>query len=396
METQEQTFGRESVERAAGYVPAGVPMPQSEPQGDEITRTELEDVASEFAKGRDQRTREIESRPFDSTVEVRDHKTDRRLPENETLSVEEASHLVTNARTQQENTAELDERAALAAEIDAIRNGVTSEQLLAEPPPVFDQQPQPVQQPAPDDDWQRHLQDPRILNAVQQQVDQANAQANAAAQAYNQAAINAAESAVVGLAVTYPELQGLTAAQFPTALGVIAKSNPQRAQSIIDHIGLINTTLQRGNEARVAQQQQWFVQTRKQFNSWAATQDAEYEAFAQQMPAAERSAIEAEARRMVLEGSDPQSVAMSWQTSPELRSAKAQRLLFDAARWRLAQRGAKGKQFKPVPNVQRPGSPLEHASEQDYRIRSLNKGGGPLNPREAAALVTAQRAARRR
>jgi hypothetical protein len=402
-EQTEQAFGEASVEQHAGWKAMEVANPVKTDDGLDVFGPGLSETgraADELAASRDAQEREREGRPVDTERfyrHVSGPKSGERMPEQESVTAEQAAHDLTIARNQDETTADLNERDELARLIDEARSGVTSEQLGVPEPVAIDQQVQPqVQQLLADDDWQRHLQDPRILNAVQQHVDQANAQANAAAQAYNQAAINAAESAIVGLAVTYPELQGLTAAQFPTALGVIAKSNPQRAQSIVDHIGLINSTLQRGNEARVAQQQQWFVQTRKQFNSWAATQDADYEAFAQQVPAAERRAIEAEAQRMVLEGSDPQSVAMSWQTSPELRSAKAQRLLFDAARWRLAQRGAKEKQYKPVPNVQRPGSPADRIPDSDLHLGKLEKQLDSIGSAKAGAELLIARRARRR
>jgi hypothetical protein len=70
-----------------------------------------------------------------------------------------------------------------------------------------------------------------------------------------------------------------------------------------------------------------------------------------------------------------------------------------AARYRIQQRkltDMKRNKISRVPPVSiRPGSPLERPSEQDARIHSLNKGGGALTPKEAAALVVAQRAMRR-
>jgi hypothetical protein len=279
-ELQEQSFGLESVERSAGYIPAVVDMPK-EPQGEEISRTELENVAAEVSAGRDEQIRNKESRPYDSEIAVVG-KDGVRRPDNETLSIEEASHLVTGARNQSESVEDWEQRNALAAEIDALRNGVTTEQLQAEPPPVA-QHPQVQEQPQPiDNDWQKHLQDPRLLNAVAQHTEQVTAQANAAAQAYNQAAMEACDRALIGLCISYPELKNITPQQLPVALEVIGKQNPQRCRDIIDHIGLINDTVKRGVEAR--QQQSWaqFAHYQKQFNTWGKAQDAEYEAYASQ------------------------------------------------------------------------------------------------------------------
>jgi len=139
MSETEQVFGAESVERSLGYVPAVVDMPTDEMPGDvSIQQSELRDAAAEISKGRNEAQRERETKPLDSTVQVQGLDGKPR-PENETLSIEEASHLVSGARNQQENTADRDERAALAAEIDRLRSGnPTVEQLLADQP----QQPQ--------------------------------------------------------------------------------------------------------------------------------------------------------------------------------------------------------------------------------------------------------------
>jgi hypothetical protein len=376
-----QTFGKESVEHNLGYQAMEPIAPLPSDRSDvEITTTELEDAAAALQKDRDERL----GKPPGETV--REYKQDNpngiKLDEHFTVSAEQAAADLTAARNRDENILELDERAELQRAIDALRNDAP-EQVQPLTQPQADQigvQQEQHQQAAVDDDWQRHMQDPRVLNAIQQHTDQLNAQANQTIAAYNSAAIDAANRALIGLTVAYPELKGITAQQLPTAIQVVAQQNPQRAQDIVSSIGLINDTVARGMEAQKAQTQQWFVQHRKQWNSWAAQQDAAYEHFARQVPAAERAAIEAEARRMVLEGSDPQNVAMSWHTSPELRSATAQRLLFDSARWRLHQRAQqkvqqsiKQKLDRTPPHVQRPGSPAERMPDSIGYLDKLSR-----------------------
>jgi hypothetical protein len=402
-ELQEQAFGKEGVERSLGYVPADVAMPAPEErQGDiSLQETELRDAAAEITKDRNERQREVESRPVDNVVEVRDT-SGHKLPDNETLSVEEASHLVTGARDQQENVADWTERVQLQADIDALRNGTTFEQLQAEP-----QQPQPeAQRPlTPDEIVARKLQEsPELLQAVQNVVWQEQQKSAQAAQAASNAAITAADSALIGLATAYPELQGLNAAQFPTALAVIAKSSPQRAQNIIDHIGLIDNTLRRGNEARQAEAQrmgaayqQWQQQQQVQWQQTAQAHDQAFDKWAEQQGAtrADREAMIPEVMSMLREsGMSDQDIAHQYQNGP-MRSLQGQQILWMAAKYRMSQRGAKAKLSRPVPAVQRPGSPLERASDQDYAMRNLERPGQDLTPKQAAALVTARRNARR-
>jgi hypothetical protein len=99
------------------------------------------------------------------------------------------------------------------------------------------------------------------------------------------------------------------------------------------------------------------------------------------------------------QGWSKEQVAQEYNRNPAMRSYAGQVQLHQAAAYRLQQRKMadvrRNKLDRKPPVTVRPGSPMERASERDYRIHSLNKGGGPLSAKEAAALVIAQRAARR-
>jgi hypothetical protein len=89
-------------------------------------------------------------------------------------------------------------------------------------------------------------------------------------------------------------------------------------------------------------------------------------------------------------------IRWAWETNPLFRSAAGQRILYLAARADLARKGIKSKSAQPVPQVQRPGSPLLHADQRQYEHRALeqklNKTG---DYRDAAKLLIAQRNSRR-
>lgn len=84
------------------------------------------------------------------------------------------------------------------------------------------------------------------------------------------------------------------------------------------------------------------------------------------------------------------------EASLSLRDHRAQLLIRDALRYRQAQTAAKSKTLKPVPVVQRPGSPAARAPESDIRIQNLNKQfDKTASWKDAAELLIAQRSARR-
>jgi hypothetical protein len=400
-ELQEQTFGRESVERAAGFVPANVDMPQSEPQGDiSIQETELREAANEIVKDRNERQREIESRPVDSAIEMRDTRG-HKLPDNETLSVEEASHLVTGARNKEETTIDLNERDALAREIDALRAGVTSEQLLAEPV-ALDQQVQPrlVQdaQPSPHDRMAKAFQEnPEILAGLRETIQQEQAKTNYAYEQYAAGVAQSAVTAAAALVAQFPELSNLAPQQIPTAIEVVSKQNPARAQAMIDHLKQTQRIVQ--DAARAQQQhQQWHAQRyRAAFDQDAARHDMAYDQWVRNQgitPAEHKEVYDEVMNDFRRQGWTDQQVYEAWTNNAAMRSFAGQQQMFQAAKWRLSQRAIKGKQFKPVPQVQRPGSPVERATDDDVYLQKLS--GPPGSPQTAELVVARRQAAARR
>jgi hypothetical protein len=405
----EQAFGQEGVEKSLGYTPALVDMPASDERGGDISlqETELRDAADEISKARNERQREIESRPVDAAVEVQDT-AGRHLPDHNTLTAEEASHLVTNARTQQENTAELDERAALAAEIDALRNGTTTEQLLNEQPPVFDQQQQPQAQPVLSDHERmaKVLQDnPALLAAVNQTVAQEQARAE---QAYQQAAAVIQQNAHVAAAAlvsNFPELQSLQPHEIGTAIQVLGQRDPQRAQQIVNFIDRIAPLVNQAVRVQEQQQQrtyaayhQWQANQQAQWQQTTHAADQAFDKWAEQQGAtrADREAMVPEVMSMLREsGMSDQDIAYQYQNGP-MRSLQGQQILWMAAKYRASQRGARSKLSRPVPAVQRPGSPVARIPDGDIHLGRLEaKLDREMSPKAAAELVVARRAARR-
>jgi hypothetical protein len=99
---------------------------------------------------------------------------------------------------------------------------------------------------------------------------------------------------------------------------------------------------------------------------------------------------------MLRQGGSDAEIAHGWNSNWAFRSATAQIALGEAARARLARRGAAAKRDRSAPPVQRPGSPLHFVPESDVYLKRLEKPGQPLSAKEAAAFVTARRNSARR
>jgi hypothetical protein len=183
---------------------------------------------------------------------------------------------------------------------------------------------------------------------------------------------------------------------------VVAKSNPQRAQQMVNHIEGVRRVIGEWEWAARSRQQVDQQQQRQQWRQWSKVQDSEYEDFAsKEASPEERKAIEAEAWALMRAeyGATDEQIAQAWQSNPNLRSLGAQRLLFRAARESLARKSIASKQVRNnIPTVQRPGSGnVERMPAADAEIaalnRRLNKSG---SPKDAAELLTAMRARVRR
>lgn len=419
-ELQEQTFGQESVERSLGYVPADVPMPEPpESQGDiSIQETELRDAASELAKNRNARQREIESKPFDAEVRVQDQRG-RHLPDNQTLSVEEASHLVTNARVKNEAVEDLNERDELAREIDALRNGTTFEQLQTESEALHPNEvtQQPVEQPQPSD-HERAVEalknNPTILAGLQAEIEAANQRANQAVYQAQQAAIQNGHAAAAALVSYFPELSGNQAHELQAGIKVIQQKDPQRAQQIVNFIDNITPIVRQAAELQQHRQQQfdnafqqWQANQQTQWHRAAAACDQQYDQWSrnQGVSSDEQEAIRQEVfAEFARQGVSKEQVAQLYNSNPAIRSFAGQVQLHQAAAYRLQQQKManirRNNRDRTAPVVQHPGSPLARAPDTfSYEREQFGKIDNAASTRDAlkaaASLIVSRRNARR-
>jgi hypothetical protein len=145
----------------------------------------------------------------------------------------------------------------------------------------------------------------------------------------------------------------------------LAQTDPARAKRFHDAV-------QRHQDLRQREQglQVELAKVRNQYAQVAAAQYAEFarahDKYAEELIPELRNGADQAVRRNLQQASQEilreagfsdQELVQAWHNggSFHLRDARAQKILADAARWRLAQAKAKAASIKPVPAVQRPG-----------------------------------------
>jgi hypothetical protein len=265
-------------------------------------------------------------------------------------------------------------------------------EVIPEPAPESPEVPQSGIDPA----LEAALQNPAVRAALEQQYVAVQQQQ----QAYAAAVQQNAQAALVSVASNFPELQNLTSPdQVNLVIRTIARTDRPRAEAMVRHLENTSRLVQEHNRVYAAQQQQQQRAHAQQFEQFSRAADNEIDAYAkkQGVSADQYREIQTEARTMLKEyGLSDQQLQTLWATSPEFRSFPSQRMMMDAARFRLSQKSLASKQVKTVPTVQRPGvGNLERMPESDYHLDKLNARLNQTGSvKDAAALINARRARR--
>jgi hypothetical protein len=403
MQDADGNFGKEAVEAGMGYKPmeVAIPVDKDDSAPLEGTHDDLKVAASQIAERRQQEMNplEIERRyNFQSGS-----KAGQQMPENETIRAEQAASDLSLARQQERAAVEAEADKLLADALNQLHSG---QELPAGPPEGYSEQAQPQAPqteaaqpeaaPQAEFDLAAELQkNPRLMAAPNQQITQANQQPDAMANYYAAAVAQNAQAAYASLISHFPELQGVTAEQLPAVVKSIKYQNPIRGSEVIDHLQRVQNLV--GEHQRIQQAQA--VAYQQQFNRGAKAADDALELYRHEQGVTDEqfSEIKNEVLTMLREsGMNDEQIAQRYNSDPMLRSFNSQKALMQAAQFRIMKRSAHLKRNNPVPQVQRPGSPVARGSDQDYSMRNLeNKLNQTGSPKDAAALLAARRAARR-
>jgi hypothetical protein len=383
----QESYGQESVDRSLGYTP--MPAAEAAPQPKPAFENARE-AAAELVRDRDDDDPLAIERKY---VHLDGESAGEGIERNKTVKLDRAVHDLSELRAAE--AADLDARMneISAQAIDQVRgtaerNDQPAEAAATEQAP--DLTPQPETPPAIDPEIARALQNPKVRDALQAEV----AGAEAARQQYTQAATEAAELAASALYSSFPELRGLNAQQIGGALQVIAAQNPARYEQLRAQLAQTHQLYTASVQAKAAQQQR----TAAQFQQYAAQNDAAMERFLKSEPPETVARVKQEIAAIAEKdyGIGRAEFTALLQSQPVMRAAAFQRMMYDAAKYRLALRSAAERAPPAAPPVMRPGVARPPLAADDAHVLDAQTAfrNNP-NPKTAAAVLVAKREARR-
>lgn len=346
----EPAYGREGLERDAGYMP--LPDESKEDAPEELTKDEAA-----------QRLKEL-SGP-ESTIVT--HTTG--LPENVTLTADQAATMLAEARGADAAQAEIDGTKAAQKEIDKLRG---------DKPAVAN-----ASQADAEIDVDRALASPRIRDAIAERVTAADTQR----EAYATKVVETGTIAIAALASDFPELANRPLDQWEPVLRQMHAREPARFQQAMGRIQSV-AQIQQAHSQITAEKT---AREAAEFQTYARTEDARF----RELTKGERNmpAVEAQIPDTLRSlGVDPAQFLKEGTESKFLRSAAAQAILVKAARYDMIMKAPKATPTRAVPTVQKPGHSGPRVNRTDVNLAALSEKLGKTGSlKDAAALLAAHR-----
>ncbi|MGC2774660.1 MAG: hypothetical protein WA418_03380 [Bradyrhizobium sp.] len=235
---------------------------------------------------------------------------------------------------------------------------------------------------------EKALQHPQVLQAIEQKIGEAET----ARQTYREGLASAVQIAQASFLSQFPEFAGMATEQIPAALERMSREDPGRLGRVQAAIAMSDQLL-----AQQSQEHRRQAETAQQnFQSFAQEQDGKLEGMLEREPRSVRQAVAAEIMAAAKEnGIFPAELNRLFQTEPLMRHATFQRMMYDAARYRLMMRAKDAAVTKAVPPVMRPGVAASSGERARTDLRALNArltSSGEL--KDAVALYQARRSGR--
>ncbi|SHM40962.1 hypothetical protein [Bradyrhizobium lablabi] len=342
----EPPYGLASIEQEAGYVH----LPE-EPK-EEAEGLTVDEAAERY----NSRTAEADVKTY----------TPLDLPDNVALTVEQAAKLRADRDAKDAKANEEAEDAKFRDEVDELRGNKAEEKEAV----VKEADSAPVKEGDLDPEIEKALSNPKIQAALSQHV----AETEAVRQQYTAAVDGAAEIAIAAFCGQFPEFQHIPAENMGAAIQAMQQQDPARAAQVAAHIqrtlGLF--------EQRSALHKQAEADKQARFHDYAKTEDAKFNALVKGEPAETMKAVPKLIKEALEEyGVDPAEFGRLGMQSEFLRSAAAQRLLVDAAKYRAMKNAPKAAAIRPdIPKVVKPGVTRPNGARANEAISAL---GGKLS-----------------
>ncbi|MEH2508934.1 hypothetical protein V1291_000288 [Nitrobacteraceae bacterium AZCC 1564] len=235
-----------------------------------------------------------------------------------------------------------------------------------------------------DPELEKALRHPQVRQAIEQQLGEAEHTRRSYADAIG-ATMDVAKVAFFN---QFPELAGLTEAQIPMALQYLSQTAPEKFARIRSTL----TQLEQLGAAQQHEKQLQAMQARESFKAYAKAEDARFDALvAGQSKQSLREAAAEIVAAAAEYGIDRGQLMHLFESEPIMRNAAFQKMMHDAAKYRLAQKAVPKAVPKTVPHVQKPGvsRPAEPRGSEDVRALAAKFASNP-SVKNAAALYAAK------
>lgn len=253
----------------------------------------------------------------------------------------------------------------------------TTEEQPTEAPPIEGLDPE----------VQKALKHPQVRQAIEEELGKADV----ARQQYSNGLNVANQFAQASLVDQIPELGQIPVDQWDAALGLLYQSDPGRVSRAFGVIERVNHL----SQAQSAWNQQQAAAQHAQFQQWAKAEDSRFDELTKGQPVTKQvsDALVSYAGEL---GIDQGTLVNLMQTQPIMRHAAFQKMMVDAARYRMLKDATPKAAPKHAPPVQRPGAKQIRGPAGSENFGALNaKLSASGNIDDALALLGAQRAARR-
>jgi hypothetical protein len=330
-----------------------------------------------------------------------DKQTGVRRPPTETRKLSEAAADLKNLRNLEADAAIAHSNDDLASRIDQFRAERDAQDVLAEhyakqQPEVPTPQPEAAPEAAPvngvDPELARMLENPKLRDAVNQQIQQSEI----ARQQYMAALHQVSQIQAAAITNQFPEMAGVTQETLPAALNAINARDPARAQAIVNHLQATSRQIEATNQQIRAEQQRAMQQAAQQFERYSKESDSEFEDFKSSRPPGEAKAVNDRVINFVTRelGVDENTLRQLWNSNPIIRSPQMQKMLYMATAYSIAKESASQRAAAPVPKVMRPGESFDRPSGESAVVtEKMRQFAADPNPRSAAKALAARRRA---
>lgn len=403
MSETELPTGKRAAEQNAGIsqLPEAAPQPEecdSYAPGD----AGVHDAAADLGRMRDARP----DAPIKRTLPGADPDAAGFIGAQKSVTVERAADELARQHSEEAEQQFSEHGKNLQGEIDRVRAlaaGVpppdeAPDQEASVPPPQFEE---PPQQPASglSPKVAAALQDPEIRAVLESAI----APAEQARQQYLDGLTQAAQLATAGVfARLQTKFPNVTQEQIPAAMSLLESQDPAFFSEIRQDAQRAVTLVQASHQASQQMQAEQHRAAQSQYQQYAKAQDDAFDkAVSNENPETVRAAGREIIEYAKSQGISEEVLGQIWASNSVIRSAPFQQMMYDAARYRMAQKTAMANPASRtnIPPVQKPGIAGDRSDYAQGDVAAamarLKKSSGVGAARAAVDVLRAQRAARR-